>query len=229
MTVAQFGKVKAQLQEKAARRRKAERRGQPEEAPARPLYVNNINSQRLHCCFRSLYGKDEMELEHTDVMPESKSLASLPTDVDISRVFGVATSVDLQHLEIGPAHLYKLGEVTEMPVLTHVNLNHNHLGDSGTELLFKALVDSSCSVVHVAAASNNIGDGGATCIAQSLGNLPRLTSLELCDNFIQERGSIALADAIGGAVPPDDTMEADEAPPIGPLALLSVDLRGNRT
>merc|ERR1712190_127158 len=86
MTVAQFGKVKAQLQEKAHRRRRQERRGQPDETPQRPLYVNNINSQRLHCCFRSLYGKDEVEIEHQDIMPKAKGVGcTLPGDVDIAQ------------------------------------------------------------------------------------------------------------------------------------------------
>merc|ERR1712217_412269 len=63
-------------------------------------------------------------------------------------------------------------------------------------------------------------------VAASLGNLPRLTSLELCDNFIQERGSIALAESIGGVAPLEET-NAEEH--VGPLPVLSVDLRGNRS
>ena len=47
-----FNRVKQRLHQKAAKRRR-DRHVQP----ARPLYVNNINSQRLHCCFRTLYGK----------------------------------------------------------------------------------------------------------------------------------------------------------------------------
>jgi len=136
--------------------------------------------------------------------------------------------VDLQHLDLCPPHLAKLPELSEMPVLTHVNLNHNHLGDVGIELLFRALVDAGSSIEHVSVASNNLGDEGAAIIAASLGSLPRLTSLELCDNFIQERGSIALAEAIGGVAPPDEA-DADEVAPVGPLPVLSVDLRGNRS
>ncbi|CAE8615029.1 unnamed protein product, partial [Polarella glacialis] len=94
------------------------------------------------------------------VMPEGQraSSISLPSDVDVSQLFAVATSVDLQHLDLSPSHLTRLVNVMEMPVLTHVNLNHNHLGDVGIELLFRALVDAGSSVVHVSVASNNIGD-----------------------------------------------------------------------
>ncbi|CAK0856922.1 unnamed protein product [Prorocentrum cordatum] len=220
-----FGRVKQRLQERA---RKSRRRRQGEaDQPKRLYYQNNINSRLLHCCFRTLYGKDDTELEHAEIM-NGVSTVSLPSEVDVTQVFGVATSVDMQHLDLCPAHLCRLPEVVEMPVLTHVNLNHNHLGDAGTELLFRALADANCNVVHVAVASNNIGDEGATFIASSLVKLPRLTSLELCDNFIQERGSTALADAIAGVVPPEE--EDDEEPaPLEPLQVLSLDLRGNRS
>jgi len=52
--------------------------------------------------------------------------------------------------------------------------------------------------------------------------------LELCDNFIQERGSIAIADAIGGYASHEEA-DGEEAPQTGPLPVLSVDLRGNRS
>jgi len=229
MTVNTFNDVKLRLQERAAKKRRRQLPRGADSAPARPLYVNNINSQRLHCCFRSLYGKDEMELEHSDIVADTRrSCVSLPLEVDVTQAFGVATSVDFQHLDLGPAHLVNLRHVVEMPVLTHVNLNHNRLGDAGVELLFRALVEAQCSVVHVALASNSIGDEGAAYIASSLGGLPRLTSLELCDNCIRESGSIALAEAIGGVtVPPDTAEECEEMTPVGPLAVLSVDLRGN--
>eukprot|EP00446_Apocalathium_sp_SHHI-4_P009045 CAMPEP_0177153396 /NCGR_PEP_ID=MMETSP0367-20130122/1055_1 /TAXON_ID=447022 ORGANISM="Scrippsiella hangoei-like, Strain SHHI-4" /NCGR_SAMPLE_ID=MMETSP0367 /ASSEMBLY_ACC=CAM_ASM_000362 /LENGTH=1164 /DNA_ID=CAMNT_0018598549 /DNA_START=58 /DNA_END=3555 /DNA_ORIENTATION=+ len=228
-----FAKIKQILQGKAqARRRKIARsRGEhllANAQPARPLYVNNINSQRLHCHFRTLYGKDEMDIEHGDIMPDERYNVCLPTEVDISQAFAVATSVDLQHLELCPAHLDRLCLVTDMPVLTHLNLNNNLLGDAGVEMLFRALVDANSSVVHVALASNGIGDEGATTIALNLGSLPRLTSLELCDNFIQERGSIAIADAIGGYASHEEA-DGEEAPQTGPLPVLSVDLRGNRS
>lgn len=230
--VSTFSRIKLRLQERASRRRRGKQNPTSptsgDATPSRPLYVNNINSQRLHCCFRTLYGKDDMELEHGDIVSDAKGGVRLPAEVDVSRAFGVATSVDLQHLDLGPSHLVNLTQVSEMPVLTHVNLNHNYLGDAGIEMLFRALVEAGSSVVHVSVANNNIGDEGATTIAASLGNLPRLTSLELCDNFIQERGSIALAEAIGGVAAPEDA-EGEEAVPVGPLPVLSVDLRGNRS
>ncbi|CAE7584229.1 RANGAP1 [Symbiodinium necroappetens] len=226
-----FGFMKQRLQDKAARRRKAkQKQGQPGgTGPPKALYVNNINRQRLHCCYRTLYGKDDAELTHHDVMPPDQLAAiSLPGEVDVSGFFAVATSVDLQHLDLGPAHITKLPELTELPALTHVNLNYNHLGDAGTELLFRALVDTGSSVEHVALVSNDIGDEGASIIAASLGNLPRLTSIELCDNFIQERGSIAIAEAIGGVAPPEEGDDIEAVSNV-PLPVLSVDLRGNRS
>ena len=41
-----------------------------------------------------------------------------------------------------------------------MNLNYNHLGDVGIELLFRALVDAGSSIEHLAVASNDIGDEG---------------------------------------------------------------------
>ncbi|CAL1127485.1 unnamed protein product [Cladocopium goreaui] len=219
-----FSTSKQRLQEKAAKKRKAK---QVQGAPAKALYVNNINRQRLHCCFRTLYGKDDAELAHEDIMSPDLATISLPSDVDVSNFFSVATSVDLKHLDLSPSHISKLPELTEMPALTHVNLNYNHLGDVGVELLFRALVDAGSSIEHLAVASNDIGDEGAAIIGASLGSLPRLTSLELCDNFIQERGSIAIAEAIAGATPPEE--DGEEAVASVPLLVLSVDLKGNRS
>lgn len=219
-----FGRVQQRLQDRAARRR----RGKKDDPPRRQLYVNNINSQRLHDCFRTLYGQDDLDLMHTDILPEDGPAVSLPSTLDISQFFGIATSVDMQHLELRPAHLERLSSVTEMPVLTHVNLNHNHLGDTGVAILFNALVAAGCSVVHVALSNNNIGDTGAMTIAANLPSLPRLTSLELCDNTIQEKGSIALAEAIDGA-PQQEDMSHEESVTKRALPMLSVDLRGNRT
>lgn len=229
-----YAEIKRKFQATAQARRKLEARQCGETVPAnaaapRALYVNNINSQRMHCHFRTLYGKDEVDIQHRDIMPDERCDTCLPGEVDISQAFAVATSVDLQHLELSSVHLEKLSQVQDMPVLTHINLNHNLLGDAGVDMLFKALVEVGSSVVHVALASNGIGDEGATTIAVSLGSLPRLTSLELCDNFIQERGSIAIADAIGGYTNHDDTQGGDDGPHAGPLPVLSVDLRGNRS
>jgi len=223
-----FSRCQQRLQDNATKRRKKlGRQTGTDSAPRRPLYVNNINSQRMHDCFRTLYGQDDLDVEHEDILPDSRgSTARLPAEVDVSQLFGIATSVDLQHLDLGPQHLSKMGAVSEMPALSHVNLNHNHLGDIGVELLFAALVGASCSVVHVSVSENNIGDAGAMALASCLGSLPRLTSLELCDNFIREKGSIALSEVIGGVAPTDD-LASEELVPIGPLPMLSVDLRGN--
>eukprot|EP00928_Gymnodinium_smaydae_P022537 TRINITY_DN18894_c2_g2_i1.p1 TRINITY_DN18894_c2_g2~~TRINITY_DN18894_c2_g2_i1.p1 ORF type:complete len:227 (-),score=48.60 TRINITY_DN18894_c2_g2_i1:163-843(-) len=103
------------------------------------------------------------------------------------------------------------------------------LSDTGVEVLFNALVVAGSSIVHMSLSSNNIGDTGAMAIASSLASLPRLTSLELCDNFVQERGSIHLAEAIGGVAAPSHDDDADDPPPMGPLPILSLDLRGNRS
>eukprot|EP00747_Dinoflagellata_sp_TGD_P070322 gnl/TRDRNA2_/TRDRNA2_156542_c1_seq1.p1 gnl/TRDRNA2_/TRDRNA2_156542_c1~~gnl/TRDRNA2_/TRDRNA2_156542_c1_seq1.p1 ORF type:complete len:775 (+),score=142.89 gnl/TRDRNA2_/TRDRNA2_156542_c1_seq1:179-2326(+) len=227
-----FNRVKQRLEEKAAKARKQRQKGPDAGAPRRPLYVNNINSQRLHDCFRTLYGQDDVELEHDDLIVSDRAgSVQLPADVDIAPLFGIATSVDLQHLELSPVHFHSLSKTPEMPVLTHVNLNHNTLGDLGVEMLFLGLEKAGSHLVHVAVSSNNIGDRGAVSIANCLGSLPRLTSLELCNNFVQERGSIALAEVIGGVLRQDDSglEPADEVQPMPPLPMLSVDLKGNRS
>jgi len=217
-----FGQIQTHLQERAARRRQQKRIAQP----WRPLYVNNINSQRLHDCYRTLYGQDDVELEHADIMPlEERSNVRLPSEVDITGLFAVASSIDMQHLDLRPFHLSSLEKIEEMPVLSHLNLNHNSLGDAGIELLFGALINAGSSVVHLSLSSNNIGFLGADAIACSLPHLHRLTSIELCDNFLQEDGSIVIAEAVGGALAKGP---AEGVPP-GPVPLLSVDLRGNRS
>lgn len=225
-----FSKVQKRLQERAMRNRRA-RLGPEAALPKRPLYVNNINSQRLHDCFRSLYGQDDVDVDHDDLFPRdvATSSISLPTQVDVSQAFEVATSVDIQHLDLGAPQLANLSKVQDMHVLTHVNLNHNLLGDPGMELLFQALVNAGSSVVHVSVADNNIGDTGAETIAASLASLPRLTSLELCDNFIQEKGSELLAKAVGGMALVNEAGGHDEVPPGDPLPILSMDLRGNKS
>jgi len=215
-----FGQIQERLQERATKLR--QQRGRKE--PWRPLYVNNINSQRLHDCFRTLYGQDDVELEHIDIMPRDEgNSVRLPSEVDITALFGVASSIDLQHLDLRPLHLASLEKIEEMPVLTHLNLNHNSLGDAGIEMLFGALINAGSSIVHLSLSSNNVGFLGADAIACSLPHLHRLTSIELCDNFLQEDGSIVIAEAVGGAIPKGP---AEGVPP-GPIPLLSVDLRGN--
>eukprot|EP00929_Paragymnodinium_shiwhaense_P119158 TRINITY_DN91032_c0_g1_i1.p1 TRINITY_DN91032_c0_g1~~TRINITY_DN91032_c0_g1_i1.p1 ORF type:complete len:1888 (-),score=482.22 TRINITY_DN91032_c0_g1_i1:66-5597(-) len=221
-----FGRVQQRLRDQAAKKRKKLNRDAP---PKRPLYVNNINSQQLHDCFRTLYGQDDLDLEHDDVIAsDGRNAVRLASEIDISQLFAIATSVDLQHLDLCPAHVAKLQQVSDMPVLTHINLNHNHLGDSGVEYLFTALSQAACTVVHISVSDNNIGDAGAQAIASNLPNLTRLTSLQLCENFIQERGSIALAESIGGMASHEDDAGEDVIQ-TGPLQVLSVDLRGNHS
>jgi len=228
-----FERVRKRLHDRAAKLKNAQRRANEQNlTPRRPLYVNNINSQRLHDCFRTLYGQDDVDIEHKDVFPVEKGgTIRLPTQVDMTHAFEVATSVDMQHLDIGAGHLVNLRQVHEMNVLTHINLNHNCLGDAGVEVLFVALVNSGSSVVHVSVGDNNVGDIGAEIIANSLSSLMRLTSLELCENFIQERGSIALAEAVGGMPPADEVGVGEEVAlqAADPLPMLSVDLRGNKS
>jgi len=224
-----LGQVQKVLRERASKNKGLKKKAADDKVPKRPLYVNNINSQRLHDSFRTLYGQDDVELEHDDIFATDKgSTVRLPTQVDVTQAFEVATSVDMQHLDLGPAQLANLSKVQEMHVLTHINLNYNMLGDSGVEHLFSALSNAGSSVVHISVGGNNIGDVGAEFIASQLGNLARLTSLELCNNFIQEKGSISLAESIGGMVSADDIV-GDEAPPSDPLPMLSVDLSGNKS
>jgi hypothetical protein len=222
-----FAAAQKRLVERAQR---AKKKGRPKDEPAPPkknLYVNNINSQRVHDCFRSLYGQDDVDLEHEDILASGSSDVRLPPEVDVTQAFEVASSLDMQHLDLGRTHLANLKFVEDMHALTHLNLNNNLVGDSGVEILFDSLAKANSTLVHVSLSSNNIGDVGAETIANTLPNLPRLTSLELCDNFIQERGSVAIAEAVG-QVPPNDE-QIEEQPALPPLPLLSIDLRGNKT
>jgi len=229
-----FQKVQRRLRERAQVRKKKRlikeaKTGTRSSTAQRLPYENNINAQLGHNSFRTLYGQDDLEIEHQDIIPgECSGMVKMPPDVDVSELFTVATSIDLQHLDLKPKHFEHLDKVSEMPVLTHLNLSYNLLGDSGMEWLFGGLTAAGCNVVHISLTANNIGDIGMFTIAHSLPHLPRLTSLELCDNFIQERGSIVLAEAVGGIVVHDMVALAEDIELI-PLPMLSIDLRGNHT
>jgi len=166
-----------------------------------------------------------VDLEHDDIFASDKaSNVRLPPEVDMTQAFEVATSLDMQHLDLGVSQMANLKHCEDMHILTHLNLNNNLLGDAGAELLFEALVRVHSTVVHVALSSNNIGDVGAEIIASNLGCLGRLTSLELCNNFIQENGSEAIANAVAGIQDHDEDHSMANA-----LPMLSIDLTGNKT
>merc|ERR1719502_2587326 len=110
-----------------------------------------------------------MELEHDDIFSSEKARSvRLPPEVDVTQAFEVATSLDMQHLDLGVSQLANLKFVEDMHALSHLNLNHNLIGDPGVELLFEALAKANSTVVHVALSSNNIGDVGAETIASNL-------------------------------------------------------------
>lgn len=74
----------------------------PFPVPTKPLYVNNINSQRLHDCFRTLYGNDDVHLTHPDIYTDKmiKYRIGFPrVDSDVLlELLTTITSLDLQHL-----------------------------------------------------------------------------------------------------------------------------------
>jgi len=201
---------------------------------AKPLYVNNINSQRLHDCFRTIYGQDDLTLLHDDMFigEHSKMRATLHSDLDISPLFSIVSSMDLQHLHLSGEHLLPLlkdAPTSDLSLLTHLNLSNNFLMDIGVATLFQALVAAGSTLVHIQLASNSITDIGAVNIAQSLAALPRLSSINLSNNSIRESGAITLAEAIGGSMlnPSPNTHMGVAGAISAPLHVLSMDLSHN--
>ncbi|CAD7927849.1 unnamed protein product [Amoebophrya sp. A120] len=197
--------------------------------PAKPLYVNNINSQRMHDCFRTLYGNDEVHLTHSDIYSDklAKHRICFPF-VDpavVGDILGSVSSMDIQHLFLSMSPLsWDLGAADQLDLasLTHLNLAFNNLGDSGVVDLFTSLVKCGSTLVHVSVQANQMSDISAVCIAHSIQSLPRLSSLNLSENNITESGAMALAESIGGSELHHSEVETSL------LNVLSVDLGSNR-
>ncbi|CAD7928384.1 unnamed protein product [Amoebophrya sp. A25] len=202
---------------------------------AKPLYVNNINSQRMHDCFRTLYGTDDVHLFHNDVYSDvlTKNRISFPS-VDskvIADLLGTVSSLDIQHLFLSNSPL-SLGPLSatdnvfsnaiDLASLTHLNLANNSLGDTGVVDLFTSLVKCGSTVVHISVQANQISDISAVSIAYAMQSLPRLSSLNLSENNITETGAITLAESIGGS-----ELHASEVE-TSLLQILSIDLGYNR-
>jgi len=197
-------------------------------------YVNNINAQRNHDCFATLYGEGvagEVILEHQDIYAtHPKNRGFLSADVKVRNLFQVCASVDLQHLHLMPRNLFRPLEAKQidMSLLTHLNLSYNELKDGGVQALLEALAAASSIVVHIALKGNLIGDDGAAAVASNMPALGLLSSITLADNNITETGAVALAEAIGGSLLHAMPEAMDEAMALAALPMLSVDLAKNR-
>eukprot|EP00397_Hematodinium_sp_SG-2012_P001205 GEMP01001206.1.p1 GENE.GEMP01001206.1~~GEMP01001206.1.p1 ORF type:complete len:1723 (+),score=302.95 GEMP01001206.1:235-5403(+) len=203
------------------------------EKDAKPLYVNNINSQRLHDCFRTIYGQDDLTLLHSDIFigEMAKQRACLDLDIDLEPLFSIVSSIDLQHIHLSGKHFFTLLDAAssaDLSLLTHLNLSYNWLFDLGVGALFQALVAAGSTLVHLQLSHNCISDVGAVQIAQSLAALPRLSSINLSGNAIRESGSVRLAEAIGGSLlNPAPNMHIAAGGMTTPLHMLSMDLSHN--
>jgi len=200
--------VRGILRAKQRAEKRAEEAGEldPErERPSKPLYVNNINSQRMHNQYRSLYGYDDIDIMETDIHNEGYAAHRfvVPVDVDLSNLFSVVSSLDIQYVGLTIHHMGHFFNAIQfkdldLGMLTHLNLNNNNLTDIGTIRLMEAFSHAGSSIVHLTLAGNTIGDEGAKAISNNLYSLQRLTSLCLANNSIRETGAIYLANAIGG-------------------------------
>eukprot|EP00397_Hematodinium_sp_SG-2012_P000310 GEMP01000310.1.p1 GENE.GEMP01000310.1~~GEMP01000310.1.p1 ORF type:complete len:1691 (+),score=330.69 GEMP01000310.1:326-5398(+) len=195
----------------------------------KPYYVNNINAQRMHNCFRTLYGVDDVELFHDDVYnPRNRKHRVTLKKVDFSPLFSICSSIDIQHLWFSPIdHLDQLGKSAgslTIGLLTHLNFQYSNFGDPGLRQLCSLLVDSSAHVIHLGLAYNNISDAGVRHLCSALPHLAKISSLDLSHNFIAESGGIALADTLGGyELTKKETGWGEED-----IKLLSLDMEGNK-
>lgn len=188
----------------------------------KPYYVNNINAQRVHDCFRTLYGVDDIDLLHEDVIdPRNRRHRSHFDKVDFSSLFSSCSSIDIQHCWFAPTHhLDDLCSGADMKHLSHLNFNFNNFGDPGLRQLCKILVANVSQVVHMSLSNDNISDAGVRHLCSAFPHLTRLTSLNLSHNFITETGAVHLADVLGGH---DLNPKLDDT-----SKLLSLDLEGNK-
>jgi len=191
--------------------------------PKKPYYVNNINQQRVHDCFRTLYGVDDVELTHEDVLNRKDSVQL--SKVDFGSLFSSCTSIDLQHLWFSPIdHMQSFTKASNISALTHLNLPWNNFGDAGLRQLCQQLVASNSLIAHMNLLHNNISDAGVRHLCGAMRHLPKLTSLDLAHNFIGESGGIVLAEALGGV----DLTNNEEDRDLPEIRLLSLNVEGNK-
>jgi len=169
----------------------------------KPYYVNNINAQRMHDCFRTLYGVDDVELFHEDVFnPRNRRQRVMLNKVDFSKLFSICSSLDVQHLGFHPDnHLNYMKNHSKsltINLLTHLNFAYSNFGDPGVRSLCQMLVDASAHVIHLGLAWNSISDAGVRHLCAALPHMSKISSLDLANNFISETGGIVLADRLGG-------------------------------
>merc|ERR1719247_77058 len=153
--------------------------GKPaEKEKVKVLYVNNINAQRWHDCFRVLLGVDDDEVFRDDVyQPGIKHVrVSLP-EVSLEGLLSAATSFDAQYVHLYDYHL--LFRRLQLNQLTHLNLQHNCLGDPGLVRLARGLAKAGAGIQHLNVAENLISCQGISSAVEALLALPRLSSLDL--------------------------------------------------
>lgn len=200
--------VRSILKVKERRRKIAADAGLPDEdasRPRKPVYVNNINSQRLHNQYRALYGYDDIDIHESDIYnsANSKNRTIVPADVDLANLFATVSSLDIQNVGLSVHHMRTFSNsIThkdlDLGMLTHLNLNNNNLGDAGVKELMQGFFTAGTSLVHLTLANNGITDNGAETVGNTLYAMHRLTSLCLARNGIRETGAIHLASSIGG-------------------------------
>ncbi|XP_072894820.1 NACHT, LRR and PYD domains-containing protein 3-like isoform X2 [Hemitrygon akajei] len=86
--------------------------------------------------------------------------------------------------------------VAANPTLTELDLDQNHLGDSGVEVLSEALRKSNCNVQELSLNDNSLTASAAEHLASALGNNPSLTALSLGDNNLGDSGVKLLSEAL---------------------------------
>lgn len=160
------------------------------------LYVNNINLQRYHDCYRVLLGADDTDFSHEDLYcpnpasgPRKHARFVLP-DVDLEGLIRCATSFDAQFVHLGAQHV----AFTKPLALTHVNVPNNYLCEEGFVRLVEALAQGGgARVMHLNVAQNQFGCGALERGASALAALPRLSSANFAGNLIRDHGSGVLA------------------------------------
>eukprot|EP00916_Digyalum_oweni_P014404 GHVL01023642.1.p1 GENE.GHVL01023642.1~~GHVL01023642.1.p1 ORF type:complete len:1616 (+),score=219.26 GHVL01023642.1:253-4848(+) len=192
----------------------------------RRYFVNNINGQvdansirRLHCLTNDLI--------HEEVVCGTQTRIYLPSTISFEGLFQICTTLEIQEADLQPRHLSGIRSA-DITGLTHINFNHNKLGNVGCAILFRALAEYG-SIVHVSLADNIITDEGIASITSVMPALNRLTSLDLDNNCITCVGATSISQALIGniAYKTLETHKEEKIKQVKPFIFFSLDLSFN--
>ncbi len=106
------------------------------------------------------------------------------------------TKVDLHNQNLGPTILKKFITTLHTPGLSYLDLSYTALDDGDAENLAQLIVQSHVDLVTLNLQGNKLTDKGAVTIIAAVAHQPKLTALDLSDNFCRQKTIDAAASAI---------------------------------